>query len=159
MSLNVKQNQAQSLQALLAAVNAHSTALDEKELPPDGHSYNELHRLVSEHLSAMLSKIEPTIEIDPHAGQTEAQRSSKTDPEGCLAVAKVVKAVFDRLSQSSLRALMETHTEGWREQLNGNAGSQAKVDQEMGNVALRCVENMVSSDRQYIKALLAPAAI
>lgn len=55
MSLKESKIFLQAMQNLLDAVNAHCADLDEKEVAPDGHSYNELNHLVTTGLTAILT--------------------------------------------------------------------------------------------------------
>lgn len=143
------------MESLLSAVNAHAGDLNDKELPPDGDSYNELLHLVTDQLNAILGAARG-ITADP-APDTASAVAKATQVCGSP-VAIVLDAIVGRLSLDNLRSILQAYECCTQEQLNGNANSQQIAGKALSAAILRGVESMVASDRQHLELLLAPQA-
>lgn len=155
MNLNNPKISLQAVLSLLSAVNAHAQDLNDKELPPDGDSYNELLNLVTDQLNLILG-VAQGITADP-APDTASAVSETTQVCGSP-VAFVLNSIIGRLSLGNLRSIVQASECCAQEQLNGNANSQQIAGKALSAAISRGVDSMVSSDRQHLELLLAPQA-
>lgn len=153
--MNDPKSSLQAVESLLSAVNAHARDLNDKVLPPDGDSYNELLHLVTDQLNAILGAAQG-ITADP-APDTASAVAKATQVCGSP-VAIVLDAIIGRLSLGNLRSILQASECCTQEQLNGNANSQQIAGKALSAAILRGVESMVASDRQHLELLLAPQA-
>ncbi|MCO6692547.1 hypothetical protein KMZ27_26615 [Pseudomonas shirazica] len=149
------------MEKLLSDVYAYDQELNDKEVSPDGDSYNDLLHMVTLHLSAMTEAARgggplhqggtaQPVEAAPAVVQPVAATGSL--------VAVVLAAIVGRLSLSNIRSILQAFERCSQEQLNGNANSQLIAGKALSTVISQGVDAMVASDRKYLESLLAPQA-
>lgn len=155
MNLNDPTISLQAVVNLLGAVNAHARDLNDKELPPDGESYNELLHLVTDQLNAILGAARG---FTAHPAADTASAVAEGTQVCGSPVAFVLDAIVGRLSLGNLRSILQASECCFQEQLNGNSNSQQIAERALSAAILRGVDSIVASDRQHLELLLAPQA-
>ncbi len=67
---------------------------------------------------------------------------------------RILKAYLSRMKKTDLVAIVESSDSCWREQLNGNAGSQSAADRAFEAVVEQAIGNMIQHDRELVSEIL-----
>lgn len=113
----------QAVEKLLSDVYAYDQELNDKEVSPDGDSYDGLLHLVTHFLSGMVETARggnPLHQVGTpqpvEAAPAVVQPVAATDS----LVAVVLAAIVGRLSLSNIRSILQAFERCSQEQLNGN---------------------------------------
>lgn len=147
----------QSIEKLLAQVIDLDSDFDAREVSPDGDCYNDLHQMVVLGLTLMIDAAQGKIPV-PETAVSATPPQQPQLAQSRQPVGEVLRAIISRLPLATARQVMSGYEKCWQEQLNGNAGSQNRVDREFDAVTQQAAANMLASDRQYLETLLAPPA-
>ena len=72
-------------------------------------------------------------------------------------LAKTLSAFIGRMDQMSLRSIFDAHQECWREQANGNAGSQRSAQGKLDRVVSHGITKMLTHDKCNLSLLIVEA--
>lgn len=67
---------------------------------------------------------------------------------------KIYKSYVNRTSLADLRLILDAVERCWREQNNGNRGSQEQADFALHSAIMGSLERMLTSDRQNISNIV-----
>jgi len=64
---------------------------------------------------------------------------------------KALKAYLGRISKADMDKIIEAHNNIWRQQANGNMGSQMKADDQMSEAVNKAIDNMSPENLKHIE--------